>query len=140
MIGENVWCPFNSQNTKWHRAAFPLLYLPATCSFRMTDIWRSFIAQRGLWLISRYVLFHKFSATQIRNQHDFKKDFLSEMSGYSNNAKIAEKLAQMQPENDDLYQYLRSAYQILVSEGLFASEELDMVEAWISDVKNILHE
>ena len=62
------------------------------------------------------------------------------MSGYSNNAKIAEKLAHMQPENDDLFQYLRNAYQLLVSEGLFASEELDMVEAWISDVKNIFHE
>ncbi|MDQ3819315.1 MAG: DUF288 domain-containing protein, partial [Acidobacteriota bacterium] len=30
--------PFNSQNTAWWRDAFPLLYLPACCSFRMTDI------------------------------------------------------------------------------------------------------
>src|ERR1051326_6868832 len=35
------WCPFNSQNTTWWSDAFPLLYLPSSCTFRMTDIWRS---------------------------------------------------------------------------------------------------
>ncbi len=35
------WSPFNSQNTIFKKEAFPLIYLPATCSFRMTDIWRS---------------------------------------------------------------------------------------------------
>ena len=44
-----AWCPFNSQNTSWWPAAYPLLYLPAYCSFRMTDIWRSFVAQRICW-------------------------------------------------------------------------------------------
>lgn len=140
ILGENVWCPFNSQNTKWHSAAFPLLYLPATCSFRMTDIWRSFIAQRGLWLISKHVLFHQFSATQIRNQHNFKHDFLSEIPGYQNNIKIAETLESIQPDDNNLYNYLQEAYRLLVEEGMFAPEELNMVDAWINDVKNILHE
>src|SRR5438270_335676 len=40
-LGGSAWCPFNSQNTTWTREAFPLLYLPSYCSFRMTDIWRS---------------------------------------------------------------------------------------------------
>ena len=48
-IGRGTWCPFNSQSTWWWEPAFPLLYLPSHCSFRMTDIWRSFIAQRCLW-------------------------------------------------------------------------------------------
>ncbi|MDR1897757.1 MAG: DUF288 domain-containing protein, partial [Prevotellaceae bacterium] len=45
-IGKSTWCPFNSQNTTWFKETFPLLYLPSFCSFRMTDIWRSFVAQR----------------------------------------------------------------------------------------------
>lgn len=45
-LGNNSWSPFNSQNTTWWKKAFPLLYLPSYCSFRMTDIWRSFVAQR----------------------------------------------------------------------------------------------
>ena len=39
-LKRGVWSPFNSQNTAWWPDAFPLLYLPAYCSFRMTDIWR----------------------------------------------------------------------------------------------------
>jgi hypothetical protein len=35
-----TWCPFNSQTTWWWPEAYPLLYLPSHCSFRMTDIWR----------------------------------------------------------------------------------------------------
>lgn len=43
-LGNNSVCPFNSQNTTWFKEAFPLLYLPSYCSFRMTDIWRSGLA------------------------------------------------------------------------------------------------
>ena len=45
-LAPGTWCPFSSQNTTWWPDTFPLLYLPAYCSFRMTDIWRGFIAQR----------------------------------------------------------------------------------------------
>ncbi len=48
-LGAGSWCPFNSQNTAWFPEAWPLLYLPSYCSFRMTDIWRSFVAQRIGW-------------------------------------------------------------------------------------------
>ncbi|MGJ8668575.1 MAG: hypothetical protein ACSHXK_03705, partial [Oceanococcus sp.] len=51
-LSANQWCPFNSQNTWFHRDVATLLYLPAYCSFRMTDIWRSFIAQRCLWAVN----------------------------------------------------------------------------------------
>ncbi len=45
-LGNNSFCPFNSQNTTWLKEAFPLMYLPSYCSFRMTDIWSSYVAQR----------------------------------------------------------------------------------------------
>jgi hypothetical protein len=48
-LPEGNWCPFNSQNTTWFPEAYLLLYLPSYCSFRMTDIWRSFVAQRIAW-------------------------------------------------------------------------------------------
>src|SRR5262249_42174164 len=56
-LGRGTWCPFNSQATAWWRDAAPLLYLPAFCSFRMTDIWRSFVAQRIAWENQWRVLF-----------------------------------------------------------------------------------
>ena len=48
-LGKNCWFPFNSQNTVWRKEAFQLMYLPSYCSFRLADIWRSFIAQRICW-------------------------------------------------------------------------------------------
>ncbi|HKP92967.1 MAG TPA: hypothetical protein VJS88_03650, partial [Chthoniobacterales bacterium] len=56
-LGSGSWCPFNSQNTAWWPEAFPLLYLPAHCSFRVTDIWRSFVAQRIAWANDWNILF-----------------------------------------------------------------------------------
>ena len=62
--GASVWlppgtyCPFNSQTTWWWPDAFPLMYLPSHCTFRMTDIWRSFIAQRCLWEFGCGLVFH----------------------------------------------------------------------------------
>jgi len=58
LLPRGVWCPFNSQNTWWWPQAFPLLYLPSYCSFRMTDIWRSFVAQRCLWELGYELEFH----------------------------------------------------------------------------------
>ena len=45
-LPHGTWTPFNSQATTWPRDLFPLMYLPVTCTFRMTDIWRSFVVQR----------------------------------------------------------------------------------------------
>jgi hypothetical protein len=56
-LGSGSWCPFNSQNTTWFPPAYSLLYLPAHCSFRMTDIWRSFVAQRVAWANGWSILF-----------------------------------------------------------------------------------
>ncbi len=35
ILGEGAYSPFNSQNTTWWPEAYPLLYLPAYCSFRI---------------------------------------------------------------------------------------------------------
>ncbi len=88
VIGKNSWCPFNSQNTTWFKEAFPLLYLPSYCSFRMTDIWRSFIAQRIAWTCGWPILFHNSTVWQERNEHSLLKDFEDEVPGYLNNSKI----------------------------------------------------
>jgi hypothetical protein len=87
-LGKNCWCPFNSQNTIWYKEAYPLLYLPSHCSFRMTDIWRSFIAQRVAWTCDWNITFHPATVWQERNEHDLLNDFKEEIPGYVNNATI----------------------------------------------------
>ena len=94
-LGKNSICPFNSQNTTWFKEAFPLLYLPSYCSFRMTDIWRSFVAQRISWTCGWPILFHQSTVWQERNEHNLMNDFNDEISGYSNNLRIMKSLNEL---------------------------------------------
>ncbi|HKR02126.1 MAG TPA: STELLO glycosyltransferase family protein [Pyrinomonadaceae bacterium] len=138
-LGSGSWSPFNSQNTTWWRDAFPLLYLPAHCSFRMTDIWRSFVAQRIAWANDWAVLYHEPTVWQERNEHNLMRDFRDEVPGYLNNAAIAEALDKLplRPGLDQLNDNLRLCYEELVRMELVGREELALVEAWVADLEEI---
>jgi hypothetical protein len=135
-LGQQSWCPFNSQNTAWWRSAFPLMYLPALCSFRMTDIWRSFIAQRIAWTNDWGVLFEKPTVEQERNVHDLLRDFRDEVPGYLHNAAICKTLEELPLASGEaaIYDNLRSCYEALVEMKVIDARELDLLEAWIADV------
>jgi hypothetical protein len=134
------WCPFNSQNTRWWRDAFPLMYLPATCSFRMTDIWRSFVAQRLAWANGWSVLFHEATIRQDRNAHDLTKDFADEVPGYLDNRTICAELEALDvaPGTEHLGANMRRAYELFVERGLLDKQELLFLDAWLADVESIL--
>ncbi|ABK42637.1 conserved hypothetical protein [Magnetococcus marinus MC-1] len=135
-LGEGVWSPFNSQNTLWWRDAFPLLYLPATCSFRMTDIWRSFVAQRLAWSCGWRVLFFSPTVWQERNEHDLNRDFQDEVPGYLHNAAIAAGLAQLNLPTGTahLLDNLHTCYAWLVEQGHMQPLELSLLQDWIFDL------
>jgi len=100
-LDKNTWCPFNSQSTWWFPDAYPLMYLPVNCSFRMTDIWRSFVAQRCLWEIGQGVTFHSPSEVyQERNKHDLMKDFKDEIPGYLYNEEVVKILSGIELKGD----------------------------------------
>ncbi len=136
-ISRGSWCPFNSQNTTWTRDAFPLLYLPAYCSFRMTDIWRSFVAQRIAFANGWSILFDEASMRQERNEHDLMRDFQDEIPGYLHNRRICEALAAVavQPGVAAIPANLRLCYQALAAAGFLDQRELPLLEAWISDLR-----
>jgi hypothetical protein len=135
-LGKNTWCPFNSQNTTWFREAFPLMYLPSYCSFRMTDIWRSFIAQRIAWENEWGILFHEPTVWQERNEHNLLKDFADEVPGYLNNAKICQILEDLDLKGgiENIPDNLIRCYRALTEGGYIGKEEMPIVEAWLEDI------
>lgn len=135
-LGKNAWCPFNSQNTIWYPEAYPLLYLPSYCSFRMTDIWRSFIAQRIAWENNWDILFYSPTVWQERNEHNLLKDFEDEISGYLNNNKIAQELDKLSLKagSQHMGDNLIKCYTRMIELNLVGKEELPLVEAWIKDI------
>lgn len=136
-LGKGAWCPFNSQNTAFWRDAFPLLYLPAYCSFRMTDIWRSFVAQRIAWENGWSILFHEPTVYQFRNNHSLMRDFADEVPGYLHNRKIGDTLAalSLRPGVEQLGANLLACYEELVRVGVMEQKEIPLVQAWLDDLK-----
>lgn len=135
-LANGAWCPFNSQNTTWLEPAFPLLYLPSFCSFRMTDIWRSYVAQRICWENGWNVLFHNATVRQERNEHDILKDFNDEVIGYSNNRAICAKLdaLELAPGREHILPNMRKCYAEFIATGLIGTQELPLLEAWGKDL------
>ncbi|WP_219729728.1 STELLO glycosyltransferase family protein [Sphingomonas sp. NBWT7] len=136
ILDRGLWCPFNSQNTTTFRPAFPLLYLPYHCSFRMTDIWRSFVAQRIAWANDWRLLFHGSTVWQERNEHDLMRDFADEVPGYLNNDRIRATLEDLEIAGgaaampDDLMR----CYRALIALGVIGSEEEGLLAAWCEDL------
>ncbi|MBA3831033.1 MAG: DUF288 domain-containing protein [Chthoniobacterales bacterium] len=137
-LANGSWCPFNSQNTTWWREAFPLLYLPAYCSFRMTDIWRSFVAQRIAWERDWSLLFHEPTVYQERNEHSLMRDFADEVPGYLRNREIGEILTNIEfDENASMLSGLKTCYERLTNSEIVGAQEMALVEAWTEDVSRL---
>ena len=137
-LGRNSFCPFNSQNTTWFRPAFALLYLPSYCSFRMTDIWRSFIAQRIAWECGWNILFHSSTVWQERNDHNLLTDFRDEIPGYLNNQAIFIELKALKllPGPANIAANLISCYTQLIAMGLIDGAEMPLLNAWLADLNS----
>ncbi len=139
VLGRGSWCPFNSQNTVWFREAFPLMYLPSFCSFRMTDIWRSFVAQRIAWEYDWKIAFRSPTVYQERNVHDLMKDFRDEVPGYLHNSEIATALESLKlsPDPAKIHRNLTICYEKMADMGLVDRGELTILEKWGQDLKNL---
>jgi hypothetical protein len=131
------WCPFNSQSTWWWPEAYPLMYLPSYCSFRMTDIWRSFIAQRCLWEMGYGVVFHAPEVVQERNPHNLMKDFMDEIPGYTRNKELVAILEGLSLRGgiDSSGDNMLRCYEALVKAGFFPEKELELVRVWLTDLQ-----
>ncbi len=136
VLAAGSWCPFNSQNTSWWPPAFPLLYLPSYCSFRMTDIWRSFVAQRIAGANGWGVLFTSPTVVQERNPHDLMRDFADEIPGYLNNAAIRAALESVAVEAgaEQIPAGMVRAYEKLAAIGVVDPAELGLLAAWLRDL------
>jgi hypothetical protein len=106
----------------------------------MTDIWRSFVAQRIAWENGWGVLFNGPDVRQERNDHNLMRDFADEVPGYLNNRAIGEHLTALKlsagPEN--IGDNLVRCYEELVRLALVGTEEIPLVKAWVRDLENLL--
>lgn len=138
-ISGDVWTPFNSQATTWPRELLPIMYLPTTCSFRMTDIWRSFVALRLLQGLGGALVVTPPTVYQDRNAHDLMRDFHDEIEGYVGYERLVETLAATPVLGgaENVLTDLRRLYEALIEAGFLQDGELVVLDAWIADMRSL---
>jgi hypothetical protein len=135
LFGKNNLCSFNSQNTLWtDKSIFPLLYLPATVSFRFTDILRSYVAQIILNRSDIYFGFYPVTSYQERNEHNLMLDFESEISMYQQTEEIVSVLDNAVKSNCSINENLVNAYSSLEKIHVVDPLELKLIDYWLSDI------
>jgi len=134
------WHPFNSQSTWWLPLAYPLMYLPTTCGFRTTDIWRSFVAQRCLRELGQGVVHHPPEVVQLRNEHDLRRDSADEIEVQTRSEAVVEALEGLTLEAGELHVLanLVRCYEALVAHGFLRDEELVRLRDWTADIETTL--
>jgi hypothetical protein len=129
--------PYNSQNTFFHYEAFWSLYLPYTVTFRLTDIWRSYWAQRLMWLLNDTITFNGPNAVQFRNSHSYLKDFESEKSMYSKTESLIEFLFKWKCSKKSFYECVIDLSYGMAVEKFWEMEEVDSIRNWLHDLNKI---
>ena len=119
------------------KALFPLLYLPAFVSFRFTDILRGLVAQPIMWLYDYHLGFTKPTVEQVRNPHDYVKDFMSEVPMYEHGYKIPDIVKASISADSSLSDNLMMAYEALYKEKIVPKEELLSLSAWLNDLEKL---
>jgi len=137
VLGVKTICPFNTQNTKVRKELFPLLYLPSTVTFRYTDILRGLVAQPLMWEYGYHLGFSEATVTQVRNPHDYFKDFISEIPMFLTGEKVIDFVSASIKPGASLPDNLFSSYEALLREKIVEDAELICLEAWLSDLAKI---
>jgi len=141
-VGNGTYCPFNTQSTLFFKEAFPLMYLPSTCNARLTDIWRGLIATRVAWTNDWHILFTPPTVYQERNAHNLIHDFKLEIDLYLHNATLCEHLNNLDLKSGIYYleQNMLSCYQKMIELALIQKKELQLLDAWFSDISRYREE
>ena len=133
----NSFCPFNTQNTFLHYDIFFSLMLPQTVTFRVNDIWRSFITQRMMWDIGGHLTYYPPNAYQDRTPHNFLTDFYEEDDLYRNTNPFTQFLLKWDSKKTDMISRHFDLIKDIYKEDILGALDVRLARAWARDLKRI---
>ncbi|VDM75261.1 unnamed protein product, partial [Strongylus vulgaris] len=133
-----------------------LIILKYERNCRVTDIWRSYFAQKLLHLVGERVAFYPVNAIQFRNAHDYLADFEQELDVYMKSGEFVELLESWHCESSDISTcavelaeelgsvYILSYLPIYIPSlinfrrlGFWQKKDAHLVKLWIDDLKSV---
>jgi len=137
VIPTGKMCPFNSQNTLFHKSAFWGLLIPITTTFRVCDIWRGWWVQRLLWDVGANLGFTAPSAVQDRNPHNYLKDMEDEQDLYFKGGDLVQFLIDWRSTNPSFFGRMEELATAMEEKQYWKQGDVDLVKAWIRDLKKV---
>jgi len=129
--------PFNSQNTLFHYKAFWALYLPHSVTFRLTDIWRSYWAQRLMWLLDSTVSFLGPNAYQFRNSHSYLSDYKQEKDMYLKTQELIQFLYKWKCKFKSFFLCVIDLSEQMAFNNFWDLKEIETIKHWLNDLKAV---
>ncbi|CAD7944598.1 unnamed protein product [Amoebophrya sp. A25] len=126
--------PYNAQCVVNLKSAFWALLLPVTVNGRVSDIWRSYIAQKLLWDIDEHVAFMPAHVIHDRVFHDYLKDFQSELDLYLKGGALVKFLVGWRSDAPTLVERIEQLWTELYERGFVEEGDLRLAQAWIRDL------
>lgn len=124
LVPKHSFSPFNAQATLWFKCAFRFMLLPITVHGRVSDIWRSYIAQSMFQHEEIRTLFVFPYIVQKRNPHQNKNDFAAENPLYEQAGALVDVLQSEKNKS------LKSLYESLYERGFLDLQDVKLLQAW----------
>ncbi len=131
-----VYTPYNAQATLHLYSALWTLLLPVTVHGRVSDIWRSYFAQRLMSDLSQplRLIFHPPVVVQYRNDHNYLADFDSEGPLYKESLKLVQQLDTWASCLPSLPGRIEELWIMLYEHGYIAERDVLLLQAWLQSL------
>jgi len=135
-VPEGSMAPFNAQSTLWARSGFWAMLLPVTVHGRVSDIWRSYVAQRLMWGAGLRLAFAAPWVNQFRNVHNYLADYEAEKPLYSRAGALTQYLREWRPPSgvNTLPACLEELAISLYEVGVLEQSDVHLYQAWLQDL------
>ena len=133
MLAGSAVAPFNAQATWWHTPVFAGLMLPTTVHGRVSDIWRSYVAQHAMRCEGIRLAFAAPAVEQIRNVHDYLADYMAERPLYEQAGALIRAVADV-PCAATVDATVAAAYVALYEQGFVEREDVELVHEFLRDL------
>lgn len=130
-VPPGVFIPYNAQATLHTYEAFWALLLPASVNGRVSDIWRSYFAQRLFKELGLHVIYTKSLVTQIRNSHDYQADMEAERPLYSQTETLLTFLDGWDFQSSFLEEKVEMLWIALYEHGYIEESDVLLMQGWL---------
>jgi len=134
-----VYAPYNAQSTMHMYCSMWALFLPVSLHLRVTDIWRSLIAQRLFSDIGARIVIHPPIVTHTvqEGRAEYVDDMLNELPLFVETRPLVQFLRSWEGRSTVLPGLIEELFICLFERGFLSANDVSLVQAWIGTLIDV---